>query len=141
MGWVVVAAVGVVVALTVAFWQQIVTWANQTLAGWLAEKFGAELRDAFLLILAGADRGVVISQRALALIQERLVSARVLFRQLQGGQVQEKIVEAEIKQDNGEIATLQAAELVPWHELPDDVREKFIRRQSPSVEMTLKIKE
>ena len=141
MGWVVVAAVGVVVALTVAFWQQIVSWANQTLAVWLAEKFGAELRDAFLLILAGADRGVVISQRALALIQERLVSARVLFRQLQGGQVQEKIVEAEIKQDNGEIATLQAAELVPWHELPDDVREKFIRRQSPSVEMTLKIKE
>lgn len=141
MGWVVVAAVGVVVALTVAFWQQIVTWANQTLAGWLAEKFGAELRDAFLLILAGADRGVVISQRARALIQERLISARVLFRQLQGGQAQEKIVEAEIKQDNGEIATLQAAELVPWHELPDDVREKFIRRQSPSVEMTLKIKE
>ena len=141
MGWVVVAAVGVVVALTVAFWQQIVTWANQTLAGWLAEKFGAELRDAFLLILAGADRGVVISQRALALIQERLISARVLFRQLQGGQAQEKIVEAEIKQDNGEIAILQAAELVPWHELPDDVREKFIRRQSPSVEMTLKIKE
>jgi len=141
MGWVVVAAVGIVVALTVAFWQQIVTWANQTLAGWLAERFGVELRDAFLLILAGADRSVVLSQRAVNLIQERLVSARVLFRQLQGGQAQEKIVVAEIKQDDGEVVTLEAAELVPWHELPDDVREKFIRRQSPSVEMTLKIKE
>ena len=138
MTWVVVTAVGVVVALTVAFWQQIVTWANQTLAGWLAERFGAELRDAFLLILAGADRGVVISQRAVSVLQERLISARVLFRQLQGGQAQEKIVEAEIRQDNGEVITLQAAELVLWHELPDDVREKFIRRQSPAVEMTLK---
>ena len=141
MGWVVVAAVGVVVALTVAFWQQIVTWANQTLAGWLAERFGAELRDAFLLILAGADRTVVISQRAASLIQDRLVSARVLFQQLQGGQATQKIVVAEIKQDDGEVVTLEAAELVPWHELPDDVREKFIRRQSPSVEMTLKMKE
>jgi len=138
MGWVVVTAVGVVVAFTVAFWQQIVTWANQTLAGWLAEQFGPELRDAFLLILAGADRSVVISQRAVSLIQDRLVSARVMFQQLQGGQTTQKIVVAEIKQDDGEVVTLQAAELVPWHELPDDVREKFIRRQSPSVELTLK---
>jgi hypothetical protein len=138
MGWVVVAAVGVVVAFTVAFWQQIVTWANQTLAGWLAERFGPELRDVFLLILAGADRSVVISQRAASLIQDRLVSARVLFQQLQGGQTTQKIVVAEIKQDDGEVVMLQAAELVPWHELPDDVREKFIRRQSPSVELTLK---
>ena len=139
MTWIVVAAAGMAVALTIAFWQQIVTWANQTLATWLSERFGADLRDAFLLILAGADRSVVLTQRALAVIQERLISARVLFRQLRGGQAHEKVVEAEIRQDNGEIIKLEAAEVVPWHELPDEVREKFIRRQSASVEMELKI--
>ena len=139
MTWIVVAAAGMAVALTVAFWQQIVTWANQTLATWLSERFGTDLRDAFLLILAGADRSVVLTQRALAVIQERLVSARVLFRQLRGCQTHEKVVEAQIKQDNGEIVTLQAAEVVPWHELPDEVREKFIRRQSAAVEIELKI--
>src|SRR5579859_5172079 len=140
MTWIVVAAAGVAVALTVAFWQQIVTWANQLLAGWLAERFGAELRDTFLLVLAGADRGVVMGQRAIQVVQERLLSARLIFRQLRGGQAQEKVVEAQIRQDDGQVITLQAAEAVPWHELPDDVREKFIRRQSASVQMELKIK-
>jgi len=31
--------------------------------------------------------------------------------------------------------------VVPWHELPDEVREKFIRRQAHSVEMELKLKD
>jgi len=111
------------------------------LAGWLAERFGAELRDTFLLVLAGADRGVVMGQRAIQVVQERLLSARLIFRQLRGGQAQEKVVEAQIRQDDGQVITLQAAEAVPWHELPDDVREKFIRRQSASVQMELKIKQ
>ncbi len=140
MAWIVVAAAGVVVALTVAFWQQIVNWANQTLAGWLARLFGEDLRDAFLMLLAGTDRTVVLAQRASTLIQERVVNARILFRQLNGGHTQEKVVVADIKQDDGQIVTIEAAEVVPWHELPDDVREKFIRRQSDAVEMELKIK-
>ncbi len=141
MSWIVVAAVGVVAVLTIAFWQQIVTWANQKLAGWLADLFGNELRDAFLLILAGADRSVVLAQRAVTLLQERLITARIFFRQLQGGQSHEKVIEAQIRTDTDEIVTLQAAEVVPWHELPDEVREKFIRRQAASVEMELKLKE
>ena|ERR1700694_5040173 len=141
MSWIVVAAAGVVVALTVAFWQQIVTWANQRLAGWLADTFGNDLRDAFLLILAGADRSMVLAQRAVTLIQERLISARILFRQLRGGQAHEKVVIAQIKRDDGQVVQMEAAEVVPWHELPDDVREKFIRRQAASVEMELKIKQ
>lgn len=141
MSWIVVAAAGVVVALTVVFWQQIVTWANQTLATWLADAFGKELRDAFLLILAGADRSMVLAQRAVTVIQERLLSARILFRQLRGGTAHEKVIEAQIKQDDGQVITMQAAELVAWHELPNEVREKFIRRQAASVEMELKIKQ
>lgn len=141
MTWIVVAAAGAMVALTVAFWQKIVTWANQRLAGWLADLFGNELRDAFLLILAGADRSMVLMQRAVTVIQDRLVSAHIFFRQLRGGQAHEKVIEAQIKQDDGQIVTMQAAEVVPWHELPDEVREKFIRRQSTSVELELKLKE
>ncbi len=141
MTWIVVAAAGIVVALTVTFWQRIVTWANSTLAGWLSERFGSELRDAFLLVLAGADRSVVLMQRAVTLIQDRLISARIFFRQLRGGQSHEKVVEAQIKQDDGQVVTLQAAEVVPWHDLPDDVREKFIRRQAAEVELELKMKQ
>lgn len=79
--------------------------------------------------------------RALALVEERLVSARVLFRQVNGGREHEKVVRAEMRQDDGSIIELEAAEVVPWHELPDEVREKFIRRQTELVEMELKLKE
>jgi hypothetical protein len=132
---------GVAVMLAVAFWQNIVTWANQKLASWLNDIFGAELRDAFLMLLASADRSVVMVQRALQLVQERLISARLFFRRLQGGQVHEKVIQAEIRKPDGEIVRMEAAEVVQWHELPDEVREKFIRRQSAEVQLELKVKE
>jgi hypothetical protein len=141
MTWVVIAAAGLTVGLAIAFWQQIVTWANQQLAAWLAELFGSELRDAFLLILAAADRSVVIVQRAITDVQARLIRARILFRQLRGGREHQKVVQAEMRRDDGQIVKLEAAEFVAWHELPDDVREKFIRRQTASVEMELSLKE
>ena len=141
MTWVVIAAAGLTVGLAIAFWQQIVTWANQQLAAWLAELFGNELRDAFLLILAAADRSVVIVQRAVTDVQARLIRARILFRQLRGGREHQKVVQAEMRRDDGQIVKLEAAQFVPWHELPDDVREKFIRRQTASVEMELSLKE
>src|SRR5262245_51119198 len=132
MAWVLIA--GVAAGLTVAFWQQIVTWANQTLARWLSELFGEEMRDAFLLLLAAADRSVVIVQRAMTLVQARLVRARILFRQLQQGREHQKVVKAELRRDDGQIIEMEAAEVVPWHELPDEVREKFIRRHATTVE-------
>lgn len=137
MIWVVVAGLGV--ALTMAFWQQIVTWANQKVAGWLGTLFGEDVREAFLLMLAGSDRLVIAAKRAVALIEARLVSARILFRQLFGGREHEKVIVAEIQQDNGELMKMEASEVVPWHELPDDVREKFIRRQTAKVELELKL--
>ena len=139
MAWVIVA--GLAAGLTIAFWQKIVTWANQSLAAWLSELFGDDLRDAFLLILAAADRSVVLVQRAMTMVQARLVQARILFRELSGGRQHQKIVKAELRRDNGQIIEMEAAEVVPWHELPDEVREKFIRRQSTSVEMELRLKE
>ncbi len=139
IAWVLIA--GVAAGLTVAFWQQIVTWANQTLAGWLSELFGDELRDAFLLLLAAADRSVVIVQRAMTLVQARLIKARILFRQLQQGREHQKVIKAEMRRDNGQIIEMEAAEIVPWHELPDEVREKFIRRHATTVEMELRLKE
>jgi hypothetical protein len=141
MTWVVIAAAGLTVGLAIAFWQQIVTWANQQLAAWLADLFGNELRDAFLLILAAADRSVVIVQRAVTDVQARLIRARILFRQLRGGREHQKVVQAEMRRDDGQIVKLEAAQFVAWHELPDDVREKFIRRQTASVEMELSLKE
>jgi len=141
MSWVIIAAAGLVTGLTVAFWQRIVTWANQQLAGWFSQMFGNELRDAFLLVLAAVDRSVVMVHRALALVEERLVKARITFRQMSGGREHEKVVRAEMRQDDGSVIELEAAEIVPWHELPDEVREKFIRRQTGTVEMELKLKE
>lgn len=139
MAWVVVAAAGLMVALSVAFWQKIVTWANQNIAEWLGKSFGEDVREAFLLILAGGDRLVIAFQRALAEVETRLVRARVFFRQLAGGRQHEKVVQAELRQPTGEIVKVEAAEAVPWHELPDEVREKFIRRQTASVELELKL--
>ncbi len=139
IGWVIMA--GLAAGLTVAFWQQIVSWANQKLAGWLSELFGEELRDAFLLVLAAADRSMVIVQRAMTLVQARLVKARILFRQLQGGREHQKVVKAEMRRDDGQIIEMEAAEVVAWHELPDEVREKFIRRHATMVEMELRLKE
>lgn len=140
MVWVVVAA-GVAVALTVAFWQKIVNWANKQLADWLGALFGEEFREAFLMLVAATDRFAVLAQRTVALLQQRIVHARILFRQLLGGRAHEKVVQAEFRQDDGQIVTMEAAEVVPWHELPDEVREKFIRRQTASVELELKVKQ
>ncbi len=139
MVWVVVA--GLTVALTVAFWQKIVNWANGLLAGWLGDLFGDELREAFLMLLAAGDRFAVIAQRTFDLMRQRIVRARIIFRQLQGGREHEKVIQAELRKENGEIVQMEAAEVVPWHELPDEVREKFIRRQTASVEMELKLKQ
>lgn len=141
MVWMVIAAAGLAIGLTVAFWREIVTWANQRIAGWLGEMYGEEVKEAFLLLLAGVDRTVILAQRAVAQLQERIVKASILFRQLQGGQAHEKVVQAQLRTDDDEIIDLESAEIVPWHELPDDVREKFIRRQSATVEMELKLKE
>ncbi|MEP7285854.1 MAG: hypothetical protein ABI947_08810 [Chloroflexota bacterium] len=140
MGWIVIAAAGIAVTLAVAFWKQIVNWANQRIAGWLGELFGDDVKEAFLLILAGVDRSVILVQRAATEVQARLIRARVLFRQVNGGREQEKVVKAEMLKEDGDIIELEAADIVPWHELPDDVREKFIRRQAASVEMELKLK-
>jgi hypothetical protein len=141
MGWIVIAAAGLAVGLTVAFWKEIVTWANQRLAAWLGQMFGEEVKEAFLLLLAGVDRTVIIARRALEEVEARLVKAQVLFRQVRGGRQHEKVVKAQMQTEDGRIIDLEAAEVVPWHDLPDDVREKFIRRQSASVEMELKLKE
>lgn len=140
MIWVVVAS-GVTVAFSIAFWQQLVSWANQTLAEWLGKLFGEDLREAFLLILAGVDRLATSFTRAATAIRERLVSARVLFRQLFGGREHERVVKAEFRTATGELVTREAAESVSWHELPDEVREKFIRRQTAEVELELKLKQ
>jgi hypothetical protein len=136
--WVAVAA-GIV--LVAAFWKQIVNWANQQLATWLGDLFGKDVQEAFLFALAAVDHTVVLAQRGLVLLRERLVSARVLFRQLRGGYEHEQVVQAEFRKADGEIVKMEAAEVVAWHELPDDVREKFIRRQTGSVELELKLKE
>jgi hypothetical protein len=141
MTWIIIAAAGVAVGLAIAFWQKIITWANQRLATWLGEYFGDEVRDSFLLILAGVDRSVVIARRAAVVVEERLARARILFREVQGGRAYERVVKAEVKQDQDQVIELEAAEVIPWHELPDEVREKFIRRQGTSVEMELKLKE
>jgi hypothetical protein len=141
MEWAIIAAAGFVVAISVAFWKQIVNWANQHIANWLDELFGPETREAFLLLLAGVDRSMVIAQRSAAVVRERLVRAQIIFRQLRGGQEHEKVVKAEMVNEDGDIIELEAADVVPWHELPDEVREKFIRRQAGSVEMELKLKE
>jgi hypothetical protein len=141
MTWIVVAAVGLAVGLTIYFWQQIVTWANQKLAGWLESLFGSEVKEVFLMLLAAADRTVVTAQRGAEMLRSQLISARILFRQLQGGREHEKVVKAEFQKADGQVVQMHAAEIVPWHELPDDVREKFIRRQTTSVEMELKLKE
>ena len=141
MTWIILAAAGLAVALSISFWKQLVNWANEHIASWLGEHFGTEVKDAFLLLLAGIDRTVILAQRAAIVVQDRLVSARLIFRQMRGGRGQEKVVKAEMRQDDGNIIDLEAAEVVPWHELPDDVREKFIRRQTGSVELELKMKE
>jgi len=141
MVWVVVAAVGITVALTVAFWQKIVTWANQRLAGWIGTVLGEEVREAFLMLLAAGDRLAVIAQRSFSLLQERIVRVRLIFRRLEGGQQHEKVLEADIRNEAGEMVHMEAAEVVPWHELPDDVREKFIRRQTAEVQLELKMKQ
>jgi hypothetical protein len=141
MTWIMIAAAGVAVGLAIAFWQRIITWANQRLALWLGDWFGDEVRDAFLLILAGVDRSVVIARRAMVLVQDRLVRARILFRQIEGSHEYEKVVKAEMHQADDQVIEMEAAEVIPWHELPDEVREKFIRRQSSSVELELKLKE
>ncbi len=138
--WVVIAA-GVAVALSVAFWQQIVNWANRTLADWLGQLFGEDVREAFVLLLAAADRLNVAAQRALTLLQQRLVRARIIFRRVNEGRLHEKVVQAAFQQADGQLIQMEAAEVVPWHELPDEVREKFIRRQSAEVEIELKLKD
>lgn len=138
--WVVVAA-AVAVSLSLAFWQQILNWANRTLAEWLGRLFGEDVREAFVLLLAAADRLNVAAQRALRLLQQRIVGARVLFRRSQEGRLHEKVVQAEFQQPDGRIVPMEAAEVVPWHELPDEVREKFIRRQSAQVAIELRLKE
>ncbi|HRE48252.1 MAG TPA: hypothetical protein PLD47_11045 [Aggregatilineales bacterium] len=137
MVWVVV---GAAVALSVAFWQKIVTWANGILAGWLGDLFGADLKEAFTILLAAGDRFAVIVQRAVALLQTRIVRARIIFQRMVGGREHQKTVIAELQKEDGEIVELRAAEVIAWHELPDDVREKFIRRQSADVEIELKLK-
>jgi len=138
--WVVVAA-AIAVTLSVAFWQRILQWANQVLAEWLGRLFGEDVREAFLLLLAAADRLQVAAQRALALLRDRLVRARVLFRRVNEGRLHEKVVQAEFRQADGQLVQMETAEVVPWHELPDEVREKFIRRQSAQVEIELRLKE
>lgn len=138
--WVVIAA-SVAVALSVAFWQRIVNWANRTLADWLGQLFGEDVREAFVLLLAAADRLNVAAQRALTVLQQRLVRARIIFRRVNEGRLHEKVVQADFQQADGQLIQMEAAEVVPWHELPDEVREKFIRRQSAEVEIELKLKD
>mgnify|MGYP005839864809 CR=1 FL=1 len=141
MAWVVVAAAGAVVALTVTFWQRILSWANDILASWLGDLFGNDLREAFLALLAAGDRFVVIAARALNLLQARIVRARILFRRLAGGREHQKAIEADLRREDGTVVHMEAAEVVPWHELPDEVRERFIRRQAAAVELELKLKQ
>jgi hypothetical protein len=136
--WVVVAA-GIAVGLSVAFWQRILGWANETLAGWLGELFGEELREAFRMLLAAGDRFAVLAQRSASLLAERIVRVRLLFRR--NGQTHEKVVVADLRNAEGEMVHMQRAEVVPWHELPDEVREAFIRRQTTNVEIELKLEQ
>lgn len=138
--WVVVAA-AVAVTLSVAFWQQIVNWANRTLAEWLGKLFGDDVREAFVLLLAAADRLSVAVRRALNAVQERLLHAQIIFRRLNEGRLHEKVLRAEFQRQDGQVVQMEAAEVVPWHELPDEVREKFIRRQSAEVQIELRLKE
>src|SRR5258708_14630358 len=141
MSWIVIAAIGLAVSITLAFWKAIVTWANEHIAGWLAKAFGEDVKEAFLLLLAGVDRSVVILRRALDAVQARLIRARILFIQLRGGREHRKVVKAEMRREDGSIVELKAAEVVPRPELRDKVRENLIRRQTPSGALELQLHE
>jgi hypothetical protein len=138
--WVVIAATGIAAALAVTFWQKILAWANNHLARWLGAIFGAEAREAFRLLLTAVDRLAVGAQRAFAVLEDRILRAELFFRRITGGAGYEKALRVRMKKADGEVVTLDAAEVVPWHELPDDVREKFIRRQTADVTLELKLK-
>jgi hypothetical protein len=137
MQWVVIAGA---LALSALFWQQMVAWANNIVANWVGALLGPEMREAFLLMLAGLDRAVVTTNRAVTLLAQRLLRVRLLFQRIGNGQTHQKVVQAEIKQDDGQVMKLEHREEVAWHELPDEVREKFIRRQTSNVEIELKMK-
>src|SRR5260221_12569657 len=104
MSWIVIAAVGLVVSITLAFWKNIVTWANEQIAGWLAKLFGEDVKEAFLLLLAGEDRSVVILRRALDAVQARLIKARILFIQLRGGRENRNRVKGGMRRGDGHIS-------------------------------------
>jgi hypothetical protein len=83
----------------------------------------------------------VAVQRALNALRERLIRARIIFRRIDDGRLHEKVLQADFQRADGQIVQLESAEVVPWHELPDEVREKFIRRQSAEVQIELRLKE
>lgn len=130
---------GITISLMIAFWQRVVIWANYTLARWLGQIFGKELETVFLAVLSASDQSMVRIQRAAALIRDRLRSAKLTFQRKPGTREYTQRLQASIEAPAEEIVHVEESVSVAWYDLPDDVREKFIRRQSDEVAMQLEM--
>ncbi|MUG91334.1 hypothetical protein F7734_02055 [Scytonema sp. UIC 10036] len=123
------------ITAAIAFWKQILQWADNILFPWLEQNFKTSaqwVRDAF----ARVDRYVAIPIRnaikqAWQKLRQFLLKLLVRFKRNVSEQWVRQWISWGIKHlENGEVVPVkrEVEEVVEWGELPPDVREEWLRK-------------
>ncbi len=124
---------GVGTVLVIAFWPQIIMWARDSLLPWVKRnlpEFAGYVEKAFLRL----DDAITSVRRAIKAAWEKvrqwLLKETLEIRQKSSSTFVRKVTSWIVKQVEGKPKFLKvnSEEELSWDELPDEVREEFLRR-------------
>lgn len=122
-----------------AFWDQLREWAQSSLADAVGRILGSDAREAFLDALAVVDK-VMCSVRRSAkhlvdIIREALIKAVVLIEKNASNAFIKRMCAyvRKVVDTKEKVYRVVVEEEVPWEDLPDEARARFLRGQSQEV--------
>ncbi|NEP77866.1 MAG: hypothetical protein F6K17_16165 [Okeania sp. SIO3C4] len=138
----VVLVLGVVALAVVAtFWKQILKWAEDSLFRWIKTNIPwieSEVREAF----SALDNFIVTTRnlirKAWEKLREYLLKQVTTFERQLSGEWEKEVTSWIIKVlESGEKVPVKIVvkEVVPWDELPPDVRAEWLKREKSEVEI------
>lgn len=124
--------VAIFAAALVATWTKVLDWVRKDVVPWLSRinpKLADLAKDALVLI----DVGVTRVRRAWSVLREQIVKSVVEFAQKSNNEWLIRTV-TWLRVGPKEVQERVVERSVPFHELPDEVREEWVRRnQSEAV--------
>ncbi|NES78499.1 MULTISPECIES: hypothetical protein [Okeania] len=130
----------VAVAVVARFWKQILKWAEDSLFPWIKTNIPwieSEVRQVFSAVdnVAVATRNIF--RKAWEKLREYLLKLVIKLERKSSGEWKKRVTSWKIKIESGQKVPVrtETEEVVDWEDLPQDVREEWLKQEKSKVEI------